>query len=245
MLAPTKAILLMFFAYLAGSIPFGYIIAFSYGSIDIREHGSGNIGMTNVFRTLGFLPGIVTLFLDAFKGYIVVYLSLLWIPPNNFGNDYMIWGAIICMIFLLAVVGHSYPIWLSFKGGKSVAISLGILAALMNWWILVPIFVFVLIVAITRYVSLGSILSAISVPVIFYLFRTFPYPSNASDNIFIGFTLLLAVLVIMRHKSNIKRLLTGTENRLGSKKKKPPDEEAITENNNADETPDDEPDSTE
>lgn len=234
----------MFFAYLAGSIPFGYIIAYSYGSIDIREHGSGNIGMTNVFRTLGFLPGVVTLFLDAFKGYIVVYLSLLWIPPDNFGDDYIMWGTIICLICLLAVVGHSYPIWLSFKGGKSVAISMGILAALMNWWILVPIFIFLLIVAITRYVSLGSILSAISVPVIFFLLRTFPHPSNVSDNIFIGFTLLLAALVVVRHKSNIKRLLTGTENRLGLKKKKPPEEEAIPENNDVDETPDDKPDIT-
>ena len=188
MLAPTKAILLMFFAYLAGSIPFGYIIAFSYGNIDIREYGSRNIGMTNVFRTLGFVPGIVTLFLDAFKGYIVVYLSLRWIPPENFGDDYVMWGTIICLICLLSVVGHSFPIWLSFKGGKSVAISMGILAALMKWWIIIPLFVFILIVIITRYVSLGSILSAISVPVIFYIFETFPNPGNLSDNIFIGFT---------------------------------------------------------
>lgn len=188
MLAPTKAILLMFFAYLAGSIPFGYIIALSYGNIDIREHGSGNIGMTNVFRTLGLVPGIATLFLDAFKGYIVVYLSLLWIPPKDFGDDYIMWGTIICLICLMSVIGHSYPIWLSFKGGKSVAISMGILAALMSWWVLIPLLVFIVVTALSRYVSLGSILSAISVPVIFFVFKTYPNPGNLSDYIFVGFT---------------------------------------------------------
>ena len=224
MLAPTKAILLMFFAYLAGSIPFGYIISMSYGNVDIREHGSGNIGMTNVFRTLGFLPGMLTLFLDVFKGYFAVYLALQWIPPDNFGDDYMLWGIIICIISMLAVIGHSYPVWLSFKGGKSVAASLGILAALMGWWVVIPIVVFLFIVSLTRYVSLGSLLSAISVPIVFAVYSTFPSSGNDSDKIFIGFAIILALLVIVRHRGNIKRLLAGTENRITSKKKQKPEQ---------------------
>ena len=219
----------MFFAYLAGSIPFGYIIGISYGNVDIREHGSGNIGMTNVFRTLGVLPGVITLLLDVFKGYIAVHLALLWIPPENFGDDYMMWAIIICLIAMLAVMGHSFPVWLSFKGGKSVAVSLGILAALMGWWVIAPIVVFTIIVFLTRYVSLGSIISAISVPIVFAVFRTFPHSGNDSDKVFTGFAIFLAIMVIVRHRSNIKRLLAGTENRMGIKKKQktrkiPPDE---------------------
>ena len=221
LLAPTKSILLMLLAYFAGSIPFGYIVSMTYGGIDIREHGSGNVGMTNVFRTLGPLPGAITLLLDALKGYLVVLLSLRWIPPIEFGYNYPMWGVIICLISFLTVLGHSFPIWLGFKGGKSVAVSLGILAALMSWWIAVPIAIFLIVSGISRYVSLGSMISAISVPVLFIIYHTFPHAGYSSDSIFIAFACILAVLVLIRHASNIKRLLKGTENKFGIKIEKP------------------------
>ena len=224
MLAPTKAILLMFFAYLVGSIPFGYLVSAVWGNIDIREHGSGNIGMTNVFRTLGPFPGLLTLILDILKGYFVVYLALLWIPYEQIG-DFFLWGSIISFIALLTVLGHSYSVWLRFHGGKSVAVSLGVLSALVGIWVLVPFGVFILAVVFTRYVSVGSLLSGISVPVMFLIITNsnmsvLPNQGNPSDNVFVGFTVILAVLVIIRHIANIKRLIDGTENRIGSKKKK-------------------------
>jgi len=227
MLPPTKSILLMLFAYFVGSIPFGYIIGLSYGNIDIREHGSGNVGMANVFRTLGPLPGLMTLFLDALKGFLIVFVSLRWIPPKDFGYNYFMWGIIICLIAFLTVIGHSYPVWLNFKGGKSVAVSLGILSALMSWWVAVPVAVFIVVVGISRYISLGSILAAVSIPVIFIVFHTFPYSGNLSDSIFIFFACVLAILVIVRHTSNIKRLLRGTESRFGIKVKRMPAEETL------------------
>jgi glycerol-3-phosphate acyltransferase PlsY len=218
MLAPTKAILLMFFAYLAGSIPFGFLIALTYGGIDIREHGSKNIGMTNVFRTLGPFPGLMTLLFDALKGFIPVQLTLIWLKPDEFGDDFTMWAVIVCMIAFLAVLGHVYPVWLQYKGGKSVAVSLGIMAALIHGWVLIPLFVFILAVVLTRYVSVGSLLSAVSVPVVFALKKPFPYSGNLSDGIFIGFAVVLMVMVFIRHVANIKRLIKGTENRVGSGK---------------------------
>jgi glycerol-3-phosphate acyltransferase PlsY len=218
MLAPTKAILLMFFAYLAGSIPFGFLIALTYGNIDIREHGSKNIGMTNVFRTLGPFPGLMTLLFDVLKGFIPVQLTLLWLKPTEFADDYIMWGVIVCMIAFLSVIGHVYPVWLQYKGGKSVAVSLGIMAALIHGWVLVPLLVFILAVLITKYVSVGSLLSAISVPIVFALKKPFPYSGNRSDAVFIGFAVVLMLMVIFRHIGNIKRLMNGTENRVGSGK---------------------------
>ena len=220
MLPPTKSILLMLLAYFVGSIPFGYIVGMSYANIDIREHGSGNVGMANVFRTLGPFPGFVTLLLDALKGFLIVFISLRWIPPRDFGHNYYMWGMIICLIALLTIIGHSYPVWLSFKGGKSVAVSLGVLAALMGWWIAVPITIFAVVVAISRYISLGSIISAISIPIIFIIYRTFPESGNPSDYYFIAFAFLIALLVIFRHTSNIKRIIKGTESKFGIKVKK-------------------------
>lgn len=216
----------MFMAYLVGSIPVGYLIAMFFGKIDIREHGSGNIGMTNVFRILGPGPGLLTLVLDVLKGYLVVEIALITLPKQQIG-DYFLWGAIISSIGLLVVIGHSYPVWLRFKGGKSVATSLGVLGALISWWVLIPFFVFLLTIVISRYVSLGSILSAISVPITFIAllhsdFQVLPYKGHPSDAAFTGFSIIMAVLVILRHTSNIKRLIAGTENCIGSGKKKKP-----------------------
>ena len=214
----------MFFAYFAGSIPFGFLIALTYGGIDIREHGSKNIGMTNVFRTLGPFPGLMTLLFDALKGFIPVALTLAWLKPDEFGDEFMMWAVIVCMIAFLAVLGHVYPIWLQYKGGKSVAVSLGIMAALIHGWVFVPLLVFILGVVLTKYVSVGSILSAISVPIIFALVKPFPHSGSSSDGVFIGFAVVLMLMVIVRHIANIKRLLNGTENRVGSgkpRRKKP------------------------
>lgn len=185
--------------YLIGSIPFGLIVA-RYFKVDIRKYGSGNIGATNVLRTLGPVPGGIVFTLDMLKGTASVVLPLF------FGLDPLI----IILCGLAAVLGHSFPLYLGFKGGKGVATSMGVLLGIAPDLCLFTIILFAVIVALTRFVSVGSMLTAITITIAFFLLdKPLAYSLVA---------LLITIIIILRHRPNIRRLLVGTEPRIGEKK---------------------------
>jgi len=208
-------------AYLLGSIPTGYLVARAKG-IDIRKTGSGNIGATNAMRVLGKPAGIFVLLMDATKGYMACAL----IPPLiynwlfsdsyrfslNFQDAPANFQIGVCIIAgISAVLGHNYTCWLQFKGGKGIATTAGVFLALAPWAVLVALVVFILAVVLTKYVSAGSIAAAIALPATVWIM--------SPDNLELGIvSTALGVLAIYKHKSNIQRLMAGTENRLGKKK---------------------------
>lgn len=196
-------------AYLLGSIPTGYIAARLIKGIDIREHGSGSTGATNVLRTLGKGPGVLVLLIDMLKGVLAIAL-INWLFTLPASVNYPIWFAwLVALAGLAAILGHSKSIWLGFTGGKSVATSLGVLLA-MSWQVaLGTVVVFGIVLALSRIVSLSSIAGAIAVyGFMFFLYQPLPYQL---------FALAGGLYVILRHRSNIERLLAGTEPRLGQK----------------------------
>jgi glycerol-3-phosphate acyltransferase PlsY len=204
-------------AYLLGSIPFGYLLVRIFRGEDIRRTGSGNIGATNVARSGAKGLGIATLALDALKGATAVGLAaFLAASKYNLCGDFVedpcaLPLRLMSLAALFAVLGHVFPVWLRFKGGKGVATALGVFCVLFPKAILVALAIFILVVAITRYVSLGSILGAIAFPVAAYFMQ------NAD-----WFSLLLAsgvsLIIVVKHHQNISRLLAGTENRFGGSK---------------------------
>lgn len=189
-------------AYLLGSIPFGYLLVRIFRKQDIREQGSGNIGATNVARSGAKGLGVATLLLDLGKGYAAVMIAMHLAPTVY---DLAVAAAVA------AVVGHVFPVWLGFRGGKGVATALGVFLAL-TWPSGLAIFlVFVVVFALTRYVSLASIVGSASFP----LFG-FHFVKPWTPMVVFGF-LFIPLLVIVKHHANIRRLLSGTESRFGSK----------------------------
>lgn len=210
-------ILIALGAYLLGSIPTGFLVA-KAKSIDIRNVGSGNIGATNAMRVLGKPAGIFVLLVDAAKGYLAVWLLPILVGKLDeliLGDNYKLAGGfdlktsqIIAGIF--AVLGHNYTCWLKFKGGKGIATTAGVYLALAPWPLLIALAVFLLAVIVTRYMSVGSIAGAIALPAAVWVMM----PQNLLLDIV---TTALGALAIYKHKSNIQRLMAGTENRLGKK----------------------------
>ncbi len=189
-------------AYLLGSVPFGYLIVKARGGRDIRALGSGNIGAANVTRSAGPLAGVLTLLLDTGKGFLAVWLTA------KFSEGH----ALLMMIAAVAgVAGHMFPVWLKFKGGKGVATGVGAFVVICWPAVAGAIVVWVLVVGMWRYVSLGSILGAASLPLL--TFRLYAPPGEPPLMVSIG-TTLIAALIIVKHKDNIGRLVAGTENRL-------------------------------
>ena len=186
-------------AYLLGSIPFGLIVSKLWAEIDIRQHGSGNIGMTNVMRTVGYLPGLVTLLLDVAKGYVPVLLA------RQVSGD----PTTALIIGVFAIAGHNWSVFLRFKGGKGVATTAGVFLGVAPGIALALFVIFLGVVVLTRYVSLGSILAAVSLPILLIFYR-FPWP-------IVPLGVLISVFTIVRHRANISRLLAGTEYRFGDK----------------------------
>ena len=186
--------------YLIGSIPFSYLIPKWIGKIDIRLHGSGNTGTTNVLRTLGMKVGVLAFIGDFIKGIVPSIIGLIWL--GEIGG--IVGGT-------LAVLGHCFPVWLKFKGGKGVATSAGVLVVLVPDILLILLIGQFIIIALSKYMSLASILSAVLLPIFAVLF------SKSTE--IIGFSIFLAAFVIYRHRSNLKRLLAGTETKLSIKKK--------------------------
>ena len=183
-------------AYLIGSLPFGYWFVRWKAGKDIRTVGSGNIGATNVYRTAGRKAGLIVLGLDIVKGFLAVLITALLTHGNP--------GA-LALAALFVMVGHCYPIFLRFKGGKAVACYLGAFLFLAPWALVVVLVLFVAIVALWRYISMGSMVCAALFP-IFYWIMYRPGPVLLTASIFCG------LLIIYRHKGNIERLMNGKEN---------------------------------
>ena len=203
-------------AYLLGSIPTGFLVGRVRG-IDIRKVGSGNIGATNTMRVLGKPAGIFVLLVDAAKGWLACHLAVYIYCPvtpetvSSLSTTFHQIENCIIVAGIFVVLGHNYPCWLKFKGGKGIATTTGVYLALAPWAVLIGLVVFVLVVAVTRYVSLGSIAAAISLPAAVCL--------TQNGLLLDVVSIALGALAIYKHKSNIQRLRNGTENRLTFKKK--------------------------
>lgn len=191
-------VLIVAAAYLVGAIPFGYIIYRLRSGGDIRREGSGNIGATNVMRRAGAVAGVVTLVLDTAKGYLAV-AAAGWITGG------VAW--VMAAAGVAALLGHILPVYLRFRGGKGVATGLGVFAALAPRSVLLVLLVFGVVLAVFRYVSLGSMVATAAFPVLTMLLEPPSIPLVAG-----AFT--IAALIILRHWSNIRRLINGTEHRL-------------------------------
>ena len=190
--------------YLLGSIPFGYLIVRATKDADVRASGSGNIGATNVNRVAGAGAGLVTLLLDVAKGYAAV-----WLAERVSGGDvsWMALGGVA------AVVGHMFPVWLGFRGGKGVATALGVFVPLCWMAVAAAAVVWALVASIWRYVSLASVVAAALLPVCMYLLYA-PGTHHAPPLSVSCSTAIVSILIIVKHRENIRRLLAGTENRL-------------------------------
>jgi glycerol-3-phosphate acyltransferase PlsY len=195
-------------SYLLGSIPFGYLLVRIFYGEDVRRSGSGNIGATNVSRKSPVL-GALTLLLDALKGTAAVALSYTLADRTVANPTY----EQMALAALFAVVGHMFPVWLRFRGGKGVATGLGSFVVIAPKAVLVAAVIFIAVVAISRYVSLGSIIAVVAFPFMAWGIGQF-YPPP------IGLALmsLASLLIIARHHENIRRLLAGAENRVGAKR---------------------------
>jgi acyl phosphate:glycerol-3-phosphate acyltransferase len=203
-----RTLILIPAAYLLGSIPFGLILARLFSHADVRHAGSGNIGATNVARVAGLLPGTFTLLLDTGKGAFAVWLAAHFTGHN--ATTMMLAGIVV-------LLGHCYPIWLRFKGGKGVATALGVFLALCPLAALSALATFILVVAVWLYVSLGSVAAAAAMPLLMYLLWA---PPLAPPLFIIFGTLFATSLVIFKHRGNLQRLLQGTEPRFALGKSK-------------------------
>lgn len=188
------AVLMLLFAYLLGSIPTGYLLG-SFAGVDVRQTGSGNVGATNVARVVGKKQGLITLLVDVAKGVIPVLIS----SRLGFDLNVTVFAA------LAAFVGHLYPVFLRFRGGKGVATAAGSYLAIAPLVCVVLIVVFGLVIALSRRVSLGSMAAAAAAPFVFWLFS---YPP-----VTVGLASVIALMIILRHHENVRRLISGTEPR--------------------------------
>ena len=205
----TAYIVIAALAYLFGSIPFGYILVRLFLKQDIRTTGSGNIGATNVARSGRTGLAIATLILDGLKGFAAVMLAFVLAVHFNLNDLFA-----VALAALLAIVGHIFPVWLKFKGGKGVATGAGAFIALAPAQLGMTILIFGVIVAATRYVSLGSIAATVSFPILLWVFRDDWRLFPAS----FALVVIASLLIIFRHSDNIRRLLNGTEHKFGKSK---------------------------
>lgn len=197
-------ITIIIISYLLGNISTSYIVAKRLAGVDIRTQGSGNAGSTNVLRTLGKKAGALTFIGDVLKGFLAVLIARLMAYGMNMDQSTCAYLAVVAV-----VLGHNYPVFLGFKGGKGVATSLGSMLGMNPVIALTCLGFFIIIVAITKYVSLGSILGIGLSPIIMLI-------NHNTKGILV--TLFLAISVAITHKENIKRLLNGTERKIGEKK---------------------------
>jgi acyl phosphate:glycerol-3-phosphate acyltransferase len=197
-------------AYLLGSIPTAVWLGKVIFGVDVREHGSGNAGATNTLRTLGKPAGFSVLFIDFLKGFaaasLVRYDPTLVVGTEAYLNQQMLYGA-------LAVVGHVYPVFAAFKGGKGIATLIGLITAMSGWLALCCFVIFIIIVSFTKFISLASMVSAVLSPIFVGLIYSWQQPT------FLYFCIAIAVLVVYTHRANIGRLRSGTESKFSLTKK--------------------------
>ena len=194
-----KCIVSAVIGYLLGNISGGVLIARGFGIADIRKHGSGNSGTTNVLRTVGWLPSVLTLVVDCLKG-----CAACWIGKWLAGDLGMLLGG------FFAVVGHDFPVAMGFKGGKGIATSLALIIAIHPGLAICELLTEIIVVGATGYMSVASIITAIAFPV----FTAILCRGRANYGLFVGFPIATAALSLFQHRSNIRRLLRGEENRL-------------------------------
>ena len=187
-------------AYFLGNFATSYIVSMRSARIDIRKHGSGNAGATNVFRVLGAKAGAITFIGDALKGVVAVLIGR-YIAGSN--------GALLAGLFV--VIGHNWPVTLGFKGGKGVATTIGSMLAINPLLVLIVFVVGVIVLITTKYVSLASITGMVIFPIVMILFK--------QSTEYVAFSLILALLAIFKHRKNIVRLFKGTESKIGNKTK--------------------------
>src|SRR5687768_13178761 len=212
---------IVFVAYLLGSIPFGLLLARAHG-VDIRQHGSGNIGATNVWRVLGKKWGLLTFAGDLLKGLLAVligqWIASHWaihvpLPRGRERIDHFDPGFAGIAAALGCVLGHSFPLWLGFKGGKGVATSLGVILGMMPVAALIAFAVWAVTFKLSRYVSLASVVAAVALPVIVMALLFLGWLHGWAH---FHFAVAAGMLVVFRHRSNLRRLVEGTENRFGA-----------------------------
>ncbi|MEI7733442.1 MAG: glycerol-3-phosphate 1-O-acyltransferase PlsY [Verrucomicrobiota bacterium] len=202
-------------AYLLGSVPTGYLAGRLKG-LDIRTVGSGNIGATNVFRTLGKAAGVTVLAVDLLKGFLAcgLLVKLLYLgfgapaDPDGILRERLAILAGIC-----AILGHNYTCWLKFKGGKGIATTAGVMLALMPLAFAIALGIWVMVLTLTRYVSVASITSAVALPFAAY--------GTGSRGVLLGVTVVLGALAVYKHKGNLQRLRNGTEPKITSRRNEP------------------------
>jgi glycerol-3-phosphate acyltransferase PlsY len=202
---------IIIFSYLLGSIPSAVIVSKTFKGIDIRDHGSKNAGFTNVYRVLGVLPAIIVLIVDVGKGMAAV----LFLTQISFDPVTLNLVSLKILAGILVILGHVFPIFAGFKGGKGIATALGALFSLIPLEIALALVVFIVIVTITRYISLGS-LSAASFIFLALLFERY-YLGRKVPMELVGMIFFLTVFIFYNHRANIKRLLNGTESKFGQK----------------------------
>ena len=207
-------IVMAIIAYAIGSINFSVIFSRKFAGFDVREKGSGNAGTTNMLRSVGKKAALITLICDILKGIVAILIGIIIGKiVEEVNQSLLVQIAAICV-----VIGHTFPIFFEFRGGKGVATSLGVLL-MINWQVgLICLIFAVIIMAVTRMVSLGSVTAAILYPILVLFQVGKPY-FIVEGNYFI-FSLILALVVIFNHRSNVKRILTGTENKLSFTKDK-------------------------
>ncbi len=193
-------------AYLIGSIPFGYLIVRATAGADIRQSGSGGTGATNVTRRAGKTAGVITLVLDALKGVLAIVVARL--ITNGGNTDWVIAAAAIAVL-----LGHIFPVWLRFRGGKGVATGVGVFLALAPIAVLCAAVIFVAVVWLTKFVSLGSIMAAATIPLFVWLQSIFVEPV-ADLRPLLAAAVTGALLILFAHRGNIARLWNGTESRI-------------------------------
>ncbi|MCX6151478.1 MAG: glycerol-3-phosphate 1-O-acyltransferase PlsY [Ignavibacteriales bacterium] len=215
--------LIIILSYLVGSIPTSIILSKLIKGIDIRDYGSGNAGGSNVFRIMGWKYGILTIVLDAFKGAIaVIFVARLHYGNIPFQNLTPFDDFTLIQIFagIAAVLGHVWTIFAGFRGGKGIATALGFLLTLITVDMLFALAVFTIVVVITKYISLGSILAAVSVPLILIVRENIFGVNIPGYNIILPFTIGIVGLILFTHRTNVKRIYQGTERQINLFKKK-------------------------
>ncbi len=228
-------ILLVVLGYFFGSIPVGYIYGKVSRGIDIRDYGSGNMGATNIMRVFGKKAFFITMILDMLKGAIAVLLARIYLWYGNYsgfgtnvtGTDfpkYLDEGFLLTLVALMAVVGHALPIWVKFKGGKSAAVGSGVLLGINPIPFVFLILMWIVLLKLTRIMSLSNLILTLFAPVMYWIF--------AGENWFFNGSLwaliiacVMVVFIFWRHKANIKRILTGTERKMGEKVEVPTEAE--------------------
>lgn len=203
-----RSLIFLLISYCFGAIPVSYLLCKKIKNIDPRTIGSGNVGATNAARILGKKWFFIITIIDALKGFIPVYTSLILI-------EYKLIYSVSIMSIIVAfatIIGHIYPVYLNFKGGKGVAVSTGVFLAFDYRLVLVGLIIFILVVSITKYISAGSVTASISLPITYYILN-----KNNIDTAFLGFVLIISFYVIYKHRDNIKRILQGKERKWGEK----------------------------